>query len=393
VFGISGLFLRGQPGGRFARAAGASLVTGLVAVLLSASMAAASVAGRHRPATTVIRELHAVSCASTKSCMAVGDGNNIASGILTEKWNGTKWSVASAPIPSGSTAGQLRGVACTAAKSCIAVGSYYASGTTLPLAEMWNGKKWSLLAAAAPSGATDAYLESVSCASAKNCQAVGASGDDTLAEGWNGSKWAIETSPSPNPAKPNVLTGIACPATSECWAVGSFFPTDYNGSLTEKWNGSKWSVVTTPTSKSGELIGDACSGRTDCVSAGISDKLFAIGQVWNGSKWATATPAKPTGATDSELNGVSCPAGSACEAGGDYDNGSVSAPLAEGWTGTKWAVQATPSISGSTYASFQGMACTTASNCWAVGETITSSGTTSPLIERWNGTSWTVSAS
>jgi len=32
------------------------------------------------------------------------------------------------------------------------------------------------------------------------------------------------------------------------------------------------------------------------------------------------------------------------------------------------------------------------SNCWAIGENINSSGT-DPLIEKWNGTSWSVTAS
>jgi hypothetical protein len=74
---------------------------------------------------------------------------------------------------------------------------------------------------------------------------------------------------------------------------------------------------------------------------GIGNKLFAIAQQWAGKKWAMAAPAKPKGAADSELNGVSC---------------------------------------------------ATASDCWAVGESITSSGATSPLLEQWNGTAWSVPA-
>ncbi len=283
---------------------------------------------------------------------------------------------------------------CTAAKICLAVGNYAnASHDTLPTAEKWNGTAWSLVTVPAPSGSTSAFLEGAACSSAANCFAVGASMDSTLTEQWNGSAWSIVPSPSPNPGKPDLLSGVACPSASLCWAVGDTFPGDFSGSLTEKWNGTKWAVVHTPNSSAGELIGAACSGTTDCVSAGIGNNTLAIGQLWNGTTWARAAPKKPSGATVTELNGVSCPAGgAACESTGDFTNSSASGALAEGWNGTAWALQATPAITGSTFATLESLSCTTASNCWAVGVNDTSSGS-DPLIEKWNGTTWSVTAS
>ena len=326
--------------------------------------------------------------------MAVG--NRTSGGSLTEHWNGTKWSVVSSPNPSGSSGTTLRGVACISAKSCLAVGSYNNSShtATLPTAESWNGTKWSVVTVPVPSGQADAVLASVSCAAAGNCQAVGGSGtgadnQNTLAESWNGSKWTIVPSPSPVPGKPNYLASVACPATTECWAVGLDFAVSEGAGLTEKWNGSKWSAVTTPASKGGELDGDGCFSKTNCMSTGIGDNLFVIGQHWNGSKWAAATPVNPSGAASSDLTAVSCPGGSACQAVG---NNSDKTTLAEGWNGTKWAIESTPGISGSSFAGLAGVACTSASNCWAVGENIGSSAT-DPLIEKWNGTSWSVAAS
>jgi hypothetical protein len=386
-FGVSGMF-SGGCSGRVLRASSALLVTGLVAALLGSPATAAAAAPPARAAGTVIGELYGVSCASSSSCLAVGTRSGGA-GTLTERWNGTKWSVVPSPNL-GSGGRQLLGVACASAKSCIAVGSFFAKGTNLPLAERWSGTKWSLLTVPAPAAATKTVLESVACPSASSCQAVGISGDNTLAESWNGSKWSIEPSPSPSTGALNVLSGVACASASDCWAVGY----DSAGSLTEQWNGSKWSVVTTPGSTSGgQLIGASCSGKADCLSVGVSSKLLAAGQAWNGSKWATATPKEPAGVATSDLNSVSCPRGPACVAGGTYTGSSGATTLAEGWTGTKWAIQATPSISGSTYASFQGVACTTASNCWAVGENVTSPSGIDPLIEHWNGTAWSVTAS
>jgi hypothetical protein len=386
------MFVRGRSGSTFVRVAGASLVTGLVAVLLGSAAAGAATTPRPRVAASVAGLLDGVACASAKSCVAVGMRSSGAS--LAEKWNGTKWSVVSSPDPSGSSGSTLWGVACTSAKSCLAVGSYNNSShtTTLPAAESWNGTKWSVVSVPAPSGATSATLESISCASATNCQAVGTSGDNTLAESWNGSKWKIVASPSPVPGKPNVLSGVACPATSECWAVGLDFSVSEGGTLTEKWNGSKWSVVSTPTSKDGQLLGVGCFSKSNCMSGGIGDSLFAIGQRWNGSKWIAATPVTPSGATDSELVGVACPAAATCQAVGNYGTSSGTPTLAEGWNGTTWAIENTPSISGSSFATLSGVACTSASTCWAVGESISGS-TTSPVIEGWNGKSWKVSAS
>lgn len=200
------------------------------------------------------------------------------------------------------------------------------------------------------------------------------------------------SSPSPNPAKPNVLTGLACPSASDCWAVGNTFPTNFSGSLTERWNGSKWSVVSTPTSKSGQLIGDACFSTLACMSAGIGDKLFAIAQAWKGSAWTATASKNPGGATTSELNGVSCHGGSSCLAVGTYSTSGASPALAEGWNGTAWTIQKTPAITGSTFASLAGIACPAAADCRAVGESIATSATT-PLIEKRNGKSWSVTAS
>jgi hypothetical protein len=194
-------------------------------------------------------------------------------------------------------------------------------------------------------------------------------------------------SASPNPAKPEVLSGVACPSAKNCWAVGNYFPAKYSGSLTERWNGSKWSVVSTPTSKNGQLLGDGCFSASACMSVGIAKNLFAIAQVWNGSAWAATTPAKPAGATVSQLNGASCAAGSSCEAVGFYSASGISPALAEAWNGTKWAIQKTPANGGSTFATLQSIACPGKTSCWAVGQSVGSSGST-PVIERWNGTSW-----
>jgi hypothetical protein len=68
---------------------------------------------------------------------------------------------------------------------------------------------------------------------------------------------------------------------------------------------------------------------------------------------------------------VSCPAASTtCVAVGDYVAGSNDKTLVERWNGTSWSVTASPNPS--TSAQLAGVSCSTATACDAVGDYITS---------------------
>ncbi len=85
-------------------------------------------------------------------------------------------SIQSVPVPTGAKASSFSGVSCSAATACEAVGSYVNSGgTTVTLAESWNGTAWSIQSTPNPTGATSSSLSSVSCISSSACTAVGKS--------------------------------------------------------------------------------------------------------------------------------------------------------------------------------------------------------------------------
>lgn len=383
---------RGRPGRALASVAGVTLAAGLAAALLGSPVPAAA-APRQRVAAAAHGFLDAVSCLSASNCAAVGQRATSQgdTGTLAERWNGTNWSVVPTADPGQSTATRLTGVACPGAGDCLAVGWFNeAGGVTLPTAEKWNGTSWSLLSVPDVSGSTGTQLEGIACSSTSNCFAVGFAMGHTLTERWNGSAWSIVSSPDPNPT--NLLFGVACPSASRCWAVGYTFPGGQISALTERWNGTSWTVVHTASAGGRQLISSSCAATTDCMAVGAGSNMFAIAQAWNGTAWADAPPKKPSGATITALKSVSCPHGAtACESVGAKESSGERA-LAERWTGTKWTVQATPAISGSTFGSLNGISCTSASNCWAVGESDTTSAR-HPLIEKWNGTSWSVTAS
>lgn len=385
-------------GNRKRRAAGIPLLLGMAglagsALLAGQAGAAEVVAARPGAPSATEGTLNGVTCVSGKDCVAVGQEltSRRAQKNLAEKWNGTRWSAVNPPQPAGSRGGTLNAVSCPSAKNCIAVGDYFKLGKTIPQADRWNGSKWTSTMVPAPASSGVVALDGVACVSAGNCWASGQAGRLTLVEHWNGNKWSRVSSPSPHPAKPNLLSGMACPGAHECWAVGLTFPGNFSGSLTERWTGSKWTVVRTPTAKTGELAGDACARTSACMAVGISNNLFPIAQRWTGSAWVATTVPKFSGEKNGDLTAVACPSRAACVAVGNFFQGKVATVLAEKWNGSKWAATKAKAPAGSSFATLQGVACTSARNCWAAGEFFGHGSASFLLIEHWNGKAWSVS--
>jgi|SRR5665213_1027371 len=281
--------------------------------------------------------LLADACASPSWCVAVGYHPN-SSGThktLAEVWNGTSWTVQTTPNPSGAISSNLSAVSCSSATACTAVGAYENnSGTFVMLAEVWNGTSWTMQTTPNPSGATGSNLNAVSCSSATACTAVGyyysSSGQVTLAERWNGTSWTVQTTPNPSGATYIGLYGVSCSSATACTAVGSY--KNSSGTLVtlaEVWNGTSWTMQTTP-NPSGAIISDlnavSCSSATACTAVGSSgigsSQVTTLAEVWNGTSWTVQTTPNPSGATYSDLNAVSCSSATACTAVGYYWNGS-----------------------------------------------------------------------
>jgi hypothetical protein len=127
---------------------------------------------------------------------------------------------------------RLVGVTCTSASNCWAVGDHYDEtfsnqSPNQTLIEHWNGTAWSIVTSPNTSATQSNYLSDVTCASASDCWAVGsyytggvASVSQSLIEHWNGTAWSIVT--SPNTTQDNVLSGVTCTSASDCWAVGDY---------------------------------------------------------------------------------------------------------------------------------------------------------------------------
>ena len=305
--------------------------------------------------------------------------------------SGAGWSITPSPNPTVPT-GQLFWESCTAATSCTAVGTYVkASGLAVTLAERWDGTAWRIQPTPNPSGAAVSSLFGVSCTAPSACTAVGnsinqAGASQTLAERWNGTRWTIQ--PTPNPSHGGgFLNGVACASTSACTAVGS----SNAGTLAERWNGTRWAIQPTPNPAQGGgfLTSVACPSASSCTAVGVSN-AGTLAERWNGTRWAIQPTHNPAGAQFAFLNTVACPSAAACTAAGAYiDSSGTFQTLAERWDGTRWTIQPTPNRAGGPNF-LLGVACPASSACTAAGQSINSSGTFQTLVERWNGTNWTI---
>jgi len=299
--------------------------------------------------------LSGVSCVSTTSCVAVGTVYSKATGTkpLAERWNGTSWSISSALSPTSATYAELVAIRCVSTTRCFAVGSFTRSNVTRMLIEYWNGSTWKIGTSPNLSGKGPSYLYAVACANQRFCYAVGsyrsANGlQRTLTLKWNSAQWSVVASPNPTGSSEDPqLVGVSCP-TSSCMAVGLYsvpgsLPTDdIYKTLTERWNGSQWTIVASPNGSrfgDGFLSGVFCTSPLACIAVGGAGGQ-TLAERWDGRTW-TVLPSPNPASDFVGLSSVSC-AGSTCFAVGGYGEASVHKTLIERFDGSRWAIQPSP---------------------------------------------------
>jgi hypothetical protein len=278
----------------------------ILALWLASAEAAAASGGSIQqipdPTVNTSDVIVTMSCASATACTAVGSFINRAHTVetLAERWNGSRWSIQRTPKPTGATFSELMGVSCPSATTCTAVGDYTNhAGTAVTLAERWDGSRWSIQRTANPTGALNSFLAGVSCASATTCTAVGdytnhASTTVPLAERWNGSRWSIQRTPKPTGATFSELLGVSCPSATTCTAVGSFINRAGTSMMVaERWNGASWSIQRTANpagAKDSELVDVSCASPTACTAIGDytnhAGTTVTLTERWNGTNWS-----------------------------------------------------------------------------------------------------------
>lgn len=376
----------------------AASVIGVVIGMVIATASPASAAPSWRVVAPVAGaqygHLASVSCATAASCFAVGVADTpTTTNRLTERWNGTKWTALTTPSPPTAVASQFTSVHCRTSSSCVAVGQYTTAALhTKTMTERWNGASWSLIGSPNPIGIAVTGLAGVHCTSATFCIAVGSyfmnspdsSAEKTLVEQWNGQTWKIIASPNHSGNTDNGLSGVSCTSATNCTAVGHWSNDLATRTLVERWNGTKWSIVVSPSPAGvaqSELTGVTCLSASSCFAVGSGHGTLI--ERWNGSAWSMMTSPNPTGSNGASLTSISCPSATRCVAVGDFFRSASVTRLAEVWNGASWSIITTPAPAGTILSSFTGVTCAGVANCFAVGEYRLGT-SRRPLIERFS---------
>ncbi len=339
--------------------------------------------------------------------------------VLVEHSDGSTWTQASAPdaLDAGKFSGDsLNAVAGSTPSNVWAVGTLGIAGDPLTppsetLTEHFDGSSWSIVTA------PDAYLGSsqgadeltgVAVLSKNNAWAVGTASWNSsltitssfttgLVEHWDGSAWSIVTLPSPVPAltaaewnslsspaaaPPSLaigswsLSGIDALSASDIWVVGSETPNvtttlSPSRTLIEHWDGSAWSIIPTPDLTLGESLLDNSRRATDSLTAiagTAPDNLWAVGGAlpqgtltlhWDGSSWKIV-PSPMTGNVGSFGDAV--PLAAAASTGTSVWAGGA---VLMDWNGAQWLPLYT--IDGKQYGTLTGITSTPGGDLWAVG--------------------------
>ncbi len=216
---------------------------------------------------------------------------------LIEHWNGASWTVVPSPNVGGEVSDQLFSVTAVAPNDLWAVGNYAPPGPpcgvdpAYTLIEHWNGTSWSIVPSPNVNAGTDVnQLVGVTdvLGSGSDLWAVGSDAPPsfcmqplhtyTLIEHFDGTNWQVVSSPNVSPGQEeNSLEGVAAVSPNNVWAVGSWGSFQsavphVPQSLIEHWNGTSWSVTSSP-----NVHPNVDSNVLSAVAADAPNDVWAVG--------------------------------------------------------------------------------------------------------------------
>ena len=313
---------------------------------------------------------------------------------------GHAWRIVASPN-SSTNSNILYGVDRRPNGSFWAVGTYYDDTfTAKTLIEYWDGSAWTVQASLNP-GSTGNQLNAVATGNG-NAWAVGFYTDDnfiahTLIEQWDGFSWHAVPSPDQG-VNGSYLQSVT--AANGVWAVGYYIDDNQvNQTLVEQWDGQSWRIVSSPNrgSDGSQLYGIAAVSPADIWAVGYSGQgngVVTLIEHWNGSAWSIVESPNP--GTSGNYLQAACVAydDSKVWAVGYYYQSGHPRTLIERWDGSNWTVVASPNV-GTMGNSLFGVSAYFANDVSAVGayNLNNQTGTLQTLIEHWDGSTWTAVSS
>jgi hypothetical protein len=228
----------------------------------------------------------AVSMASSDDVWAVGWDTGGEEGPLTaviKHWDGGTWKQVCSPVE-----GYLYAVTAIAADDVWIAGQIGSGSEFLH----WDGSTWATM----PAAGSIAHLDAIS---PNDVWAVGSryrgNEVDTLAEHWDGTSWTIVSTPNPGGATGTEFVSVSASSPEDVWAAGytireSYYP---GTTIIEHWDGTTWSVIPSPSPGHtwNGLTGISADSATDAWAAGTysndpdPDKGKTLLLHWDGATW------------------------------------------------------------------------------------------------------------
>jgi hypothetical protein len=209
----------------------------------------------------------------TSTAWAVGyyyDSNLAANRTMTQRFNGTSWSIVPSLNASASGYSQLNRVDATSATNVWAIGS---------LVERYNGTNW--VAMSSPAGVA---LRGLDVVSPTEVWVAGYSGSAATVAQWKNGTWTTRYTQASTGRHLTVFEAIAVDGSGQVWAVG--WDRDYDApgrpvsSLVVHFNGTSWTRETTPNPANRNTVRCSRSGwpRTPRAGGSRRGRSCCVGQ-------------------------------------------------------------------------------------------------------------------
>jgi hypothetical protein len=316
------------------------------------------------------------------------DSNLAAYRTMTQRFNGTSWSIVPSVNAGATGYSQLNRVDATSTSNVWAIGS---------LVERYNGTNW--VAMSSPAGVA---LRGLDVVSPSEVWVAGYSGSAATVAQWKNGTWTTRYTQASTGRHLTVFEAIAVDASGQVWAVG--WDRDYDApgrpvsSLVVHYNGTSWTREATPNPANRNTLNDvvvlangevfAVGVAQDTSGGGITPRSLMLRR--QGGTWSSLTVPKGEAGSQDQLLSVAAVSSTSVWSVGYYSSPSsgLYEPLLVHWTGNGGAgtlavSHPSPALTVSALAS--GVSATSAGNLWAAGYTSPPSGGNATLILKGTG--------
>ena len=330
----------------------------------------------------------------------------------TTEWGQATPVVFASGVEDGDPNTGIGSVSCASAGNCVAVGRYrkpgglYEAFTMSMVAGVWGQQTVPVFADGVQRPEPFSGLNSVSCASAGNCVAVGyvltpapgfvavAFTMSMVAGVWGQATPAVFASGVQRTSPNSALSAVSCGSVGNCVATGYFTNAENKDqAFTMSMVAGVWGQATPAVFANGvqqnsdpksEFNSVSCASAGNCVAVGDFKNLSGgsspftmsmVAGVWGQAISAVFANGVQNAQPNSEFNSVSCGSAGNCVAAGYFRNlagGYATEAFTMSMVAGVWG-QATPAVfangvqNATPYTAFNSVSCASAGNCVAVG--------------------------